>query len=319
MVADMDIVTLTIGDVSKRTGVPVKTIRYYADEGLVPPATLSEAGYRLFSEDDVRRLGIVRNLRALGFSIEAIRTMLDGSRNPQELAAIQLDLVQTQIRALERQRAILRAAQEEREGIDAVRYLDAAFAAASLGAAERAHALDQWLDRTSLRTTGAQAAARIRAMVLDDLPAELSPEQLEAWVHVSALLEDETFLETLRLQQQPFADIQHSDEEQRAFETHAREITMQAFALMQEGATPTDERIQALVDRWTTLFARMLRLENDADFTTWFLAFARRTNDVRIELFWNHVCTLQGRPPVPSFTRAQVLLCEALETRVNAS
>jgi DNA-binding transcriptional MerR regulator len=307
---------LTIGDVSKRTGVPVKTIRYYADEGLVPPTSLTDAGYRLFTESDVRRLTIVRNLRALGFSLEAIRTMLDGSRNPQELATLQLELVQTQIRALERQRAVLRAAQEQREGVDALRYLDAAFAAASLGAAERQHALERWLDRATFTHAGTEGHRRIRGMVLDGLPDELTPEQLEAWVHVNALLEDEGLLETLRLQQQPFADVKHSEERQRALEHETRAVLDEAVAAMRDGAGPGDPRIEQLLDRWMAPFASMLELENDADFPAWFLAFARRTNDARIERFWKYVAVLKGWPGIPPFTKAQALLCDALEHRL---
>ena len=180
----------SIGELSKRCGVPVKTIRHYADEGVVPPSATSEAGYRMYTQDDARRLGIVRNLRALGFSLDAISSMLDGSRDPQDVAALQLDLVQTQLRALERQRAILQAAATLRSRDDVVRQLDTAYAAASLGAAEREHRLEQWLARAKPTNATEAASAKIHAMVLDGLPAELSNEQLAAWVRLSTLLDD---------------------------------------------------------------------------------------------------------------------------------
>jgi DNA-binding transcriptional MerR regulator len=72
----------SIGELAQRSGVPVKTIRHYADEGVLPPSATSEAGYRFYSAADARRLGVVRSLRALGFSLPAIASMLDGTRDP---------------------------------------------------------------------------------------------------------------------------------------------------------------------------------------------------------------------------------------------
>src|SRR5256885_16716746 len=55
--------TLTIGELSRRTGVPVKTLRFWSDEGLLPPATRSRSGYRLYAEDATLRLDLVRRDR----------------------------------------------------------------------------------------------------------------------------------------------------------------------------------------------------------------------------------------------------------------
>ena len=301
----------SIGELSKRCGVPVKTIRHYADEGVVPPSATSDAGYRMYTQADVRRLMVVRNLRALGFSLEAISSMLDGTRDPQDVAALQLDLVKAQLRALERQRAILQAAATLRSREDVVRQLDAAYAAASLGAAEREHKLEQWLAKAQTVNAAKASSAKIRSMVLDGLPTELSNEQLAAWVRLSALLDDQGLLETLRLQHQPFADVSWSEEEQMAFGRGVTEILAETYPLLAQGATADDARVEALADRWASHFARALGCDRNADFAEWFVGYARRTNDPRIERFWNDVSILRGTPPMPPFTRAQGLLVEA--------
>lgn len=301
----------SIGELAKRCGVPVKTIRHYADEGVVPPSATSEAGYRMYTQADARRLAIVRNLRALGFSLEAISSMLDGTRDPQDVAALQLDLVQTQLRALERQRSILQAAATLRSREDVVRQLDAAYAAASLGAAEREHTLEQWLAKAQTTRTSEGGSAKIRSMVLDGLPKELSNEQLAAWVRLSALLDDPGLLETLRLQHQPFADVSWSEEEQMAFGAGVMQILSETYPLLADGATAADERVQALAERYASHFARALGCEHDAGFPEWFAEYGRKTNDPRIERFWNDVATLRGTPPMPPFTRAQALLIES--------
>jgi DNA-binding transcriptional MerR regulator len=68
---------LTIGNVSKQTGLSTKTIRFYEDEGLVPPPRRSESGYRLYSPADVQRLGFIRRARLLGIDLAAIKSLLE--------------------------------------------------------------------------------------------------------------------------------------------------------------------------------------------------------------------------------------------------
>ncbi|MBO9397354.1 Cu(I)-responsive transcriptional regulator [Shimia sp. R9_2] len=66
---------MNIGEVSKRSGLPAKTIRYYEDIGFVTPAR-GENGYRSFSETDLHKLAFLGRARGLGFSIEDCRTLL---------------------------------------------------------------------------------------------------------------------------------------------------------------------------------------------------------------------------------------------------
>ena len=67
---------LTIGNVSKRTGLPTRTIRFYEDEGLVPPPRRSESGYRLYSDADVLRLQLIRRGKLLGLDLPTIRNLV---------------------------------------------------------------------------------------------------------------------------------------------------------------------------------------------------------------------------------------------------
>ena len=67
---------LSIGELATRTGLPVRTIRFYSDSGVVPPADRTEAGYRLYGPDALARLGLVRTLRDLGIDLATIRRVL---------------------------------------------------------------------------------------------------------------------------------------------------------------------------------------------------------------------------------------------------
>ncbi|MFT6024709.1 MAG: MerR family copper efflux transcriptional regulator [Ascidiaceihabitans sp.] len=66
---------MNIGDVSKKAGLPPKTIRYYEDIGLITPLR-DPNGYRSFRDSDMHKLAFLGRARTLGFTIEDCRTLL---------------------------------------------------------------------------------------------------------------------------------------------------------------------------------------------------------------------------------------------------
>lgn len=72
---------MNIGQLSRRTGVPIDTVRYYEKQHLLPPPTRSASGYRHYEADDVLRLTFIRRAKVLGFTLEEIRDLLALSRN----------------------------------------------------------------------------------------------------------------------------------------------------------------------------------------------------------------------------------------------
>jgi Cu(I)-responsive transcriptional regulator len=67
---------LNIGDAARASGVTAKMIRHYESIGLVKAPDRTEAGYRLYGEQDVRVLQFIHRGRALGFSLDQIRDLL---------------------------------------------------------------------------------------------------------------------------------------------------------------------------------------------------------------------------------------------------
>ncbi len=107
----------TIGKLAEATGVGAKTIRYYEQIGLLPPPERGESGYRLYSERDLRRLGLIRRARQLDMSLAEVRELVErASRGTCEdfqgrfLAMVsgKLDDVAGRIADLERLRLDLR-------------------------------------------------------------------------------------------------------------------------------------------------------------------------------------------------------------------
>jgi MerR family transcriptional regulator, copper efflux regulator len=67
---------LQIGQVAERTGLSLRTIRFYEENGLVVPTARSDGGFRLYSDADVARLEVVKRMKPLGFSLEEMQQLL---------------------------------------------------------------------------------------------------------------------------------------------------------------------------------------------------------------------------------------------------
>ena len=100
---------LSIGDLSRHTGVKVPTIRYYEQMGLMSAADRTEGNQRRYEPSDRDRLAFIKHARDLGFTIEAIRELLDLSGHPErpcthadDIAARQLHIVRDKITRLRR-------------------------------------------------------------------------------------------------------------------------------------------------------------------------------------------------------------------------
>ncbi|MFF7321290.1 MerR family transcriptional regulator [Streptomyces albogriseolus] len=78
---------LTIGELARATGLSVRTIRYWSDEGALPPATRSAGGYRLYDAGSFARLELVRTLRELGLGLTDVRRVLTGETTVAQVAA----------------------------------------------------------------------------------------------------------------------------------------------------------------------------------------------------------------------------------------
>ena len=65
-----------IGDVAERTGLSLRTIRWYEEVGLVPPSARTSGGFRLYTDADIERLELVKRMKPLDFTLEEMRDLL---------------------------------------------------------------------------------------------------------------------------------------------------------------------------------------------------------------------------------------------------
>lgn len=74
-----------IGEVAEMVGLSLRTIRHYEEVGLVPPSGRSTGGFRLYTDTDIERLQLVKDMKPLDFRLEEMRELLgllDGSDDP---------------------------------------------------------------------------------------------------------------------------------------------------------------------------------------------------------------------------------------------
>jgi MerR family transcriptional regulator, copper efflux regulator len=64
-----------IGAVAERVGLSLRTIRHYDELGLVPPSGRTTGGFRLYTEDDIDRLRLLKHMQPLGFTLEEMRDL----------------------------------------------------------------------------------------------------------------------------------------------------------------------------------------------------------------------------------------------------
>lgn len=89
---------LTVNEVSKLTGVSVRSLHHYDAIDLLKPAKVTEAGYRLYGEDELKRLQNILLFRELQFPLKQIRTILNSPEfDQQEALAQQIRLLELQL------------------------------------------------------------------------------------------------------------------------------------------------------------------------------------------------------------------------------
>lgn len=105
--------TMRVGELARETGLTVRTLHHYDDIGLLSPSRRSKSGYRLYGREDIARLQQIRSLRQLGFPLDEIRSLLDGS------GLSPLQIVELHLRRLREGLALQQTLVERLEGLSA--------------------------------------------------------------------------------------------------------------------------------------------------------------------------------------------------------
>ena len=103
----------SIGQMSRRTGVKVTTIRYYESRGLIPAPARTDGGQRRYDAAALDRLAFLRHARELGFGLDDIAELMALAEDPAEDCAPAHEIARKQLAAVDRRLARLARLREE--------------------------------------------------------------------------------------------------------------------------------------------------------------------------------------------------------------
>ncbi|WP_299534407.1 MerR family transcriptional regulator [uncultured Streptomyces sp.] len=185
---------LTIGRLAHRTGLPVRTLRFWSDEGAVPPVARSAGGYRLYDAASVARVELVRTLRELGLGLDDVCRVLSGRSTVAGVAGAHVAALDAQIRSLKVSRAVLSTVAKRGSTVEETALMNRL---ARLSAAERKQIIDEFKEEVFGGLDDPRFRDRVRAYSID-LPDDPTPEQVDAWIDLAELVRDPGFRARLR-------------------------------------------------------------------------------------------------------------------------
>ncbi|MFD4314807.1 MerR family transcriptional regulator [Streptomyces sp. NPDC058548] len=176
----------SIGELARRAGVSVKTVRYYSDRGLLPEAGRSSGGHRRYGAGALDRLRLIRSLRGLDLPVPEVERVLEHDEALEEVVSGQLRELGSQLAALRWREASLRLLQDcpPGERAERLRLIGAVSVPPDTAA----------LARFWRRILPVRLPARVVSTVLDSvvprLPEEPSPGQVLDFARLHALVSD---------------------------------------------------------------------------------------------------------------------------------
>ncbi|MFI5523423.1 MerR family transcriptional regulator [Streptomyces platensis] len=303
----------SIGGLSARTGVPVRTIRFYSDSGLLPPTNRTPAGYRSYDEAALTRLRTICVLRELDVDLATIGRVLGGDLTVAEVAAVQADATELQIRVLRLRHSVLRHLARRRSTPEETLLVHDL---TRLTSDERRRLVTDFLTGLTATTPMAATAAAALRTAVPDLPEDPSDAQLAAWVELAALMGDPDFRARVAHMTLPPADedalpgvAPHTAAELVRF---ARQTVTPAI---EAHTDPLGEQASAVVETVVSRFATVLERPADPGLRAWMAQQFEQGHDPLVERYWRLVWTVNDWQVLPGHLPFQPWLVTALRGR----
>ncbi|MFD9502762.1 MerR family transcriptional regulator [Streptomyces sp. NPDC060035] len=276
--------TLGIGDLARLTGVPVRTIRFYCDEGIVD-SVRSTGGHRRFDQATVERLGLVRRLRRLGLGLPSIRQVLSGERSVAEVVSAERSALDVQIADLAWRRASLRAVEEAGPADRAARLQ--LLAAVGSGGAARDALIDFWR-RTMVAPVSEAMLTAFVTMAVPDPPADPTLPQVVAFAELFALADDRELTRGLLAMARANAELIADEVDLLKGISEACAL---ARPMVQAGEPP---RVGPELDRFVAAHVSVRDGRDSPEFRGRLLAHVAADRDPRLRRYWRLVTEAGG-------------------------
>ncbi|MGI5413991.1 MerR family transcriptional regulator [Streptomyces chartreusis] len=304
----------SIGELARRTGLTVKTIRFYSDRGIVAPTDRSPAGYRLYDIHAVARLDLVRTLRDLGVDLPTIRRVVNRELSLSEVAATHAEALAVQIRVLRRRHAVLAAVAER--GLTAEE-TDLMHKLAQLSEDARRRLIGDFLDAAFGSLDTHPALAGIRRSMTPEIPDTPEAEQIRAWAEWAELAADPDFRAGVRR----MAD-DHAAEQAQGDTTGPRRnlgavVRDRVGPALAAGITPASHQADSIVATLAAHCAHVLGRPDDAELRRLLLARLESVSDPRWDRHLQLLAVINGWPAPESLVPAFNWSIEAVRVRME--
>jgi DNA-binding transcriptional MerR regulator len=303
----------SIGGLARRTGLTVKTIRFYADSGIVPPTRRSPVGHRLYDIDAVARLDLVRTLRDLGLGLAAIRKVLDREVSLPEIAAAHAQALEVQIRTLRLRRAVLRAVATRGSTPEEMELMHKL---AQLSDAERRRLISDFIDGTFGGLDANPDFVAMMRAAMPDLPDEPTAGQVEAWVELAELCQDPDFRASVRRMAEYQAAERAGGDTTGLHHDLAEAVRGQVCQALAAGIAPASPEADPVVGALTAQYADAFGRPDDAGLRRWLLTRLEIASDPRAERYWQLLAVINGWPVPQSLAPVFDWFSQALRARI---
>ncbi|ARX81121.1 MerR family transcriptional regulator [Streptomyces alboflavus] len=288
----------SIGELARRTGLTVKTIRFYSDRGIVEPTDRSPGGYRRYGTEAVARLDLVRTLRDLGLDLDTIRKVVERELSLAEVTAAHAEALDVQIRGLRLRRAVLAAV--ARRG-STPEELDLVHRLAKLSEAERRRLVDDFLAAVFDGLHGHPEFIGVKRSMTPELPADPEVEQIEAWVELAGLFQDPDFRSGMHGMAHDMATDRAPDDTTGLPRVLAEALRARVTPAVAAGIAPDAPEAGPVVADLTAHYALMVgdRI-GAADLRQRLLSRLETMNDPRRDRYLELLAVVNGWPPPDS-------------------
>ncbi|GAB2548737.1 MerR family transcriptional regulator [Nocardia heshunensis] len=287
---------LTIGALAHRTGLTVKTIRFYDDKGIVPATMHSAGGYRLYDIDAVTRLELVRTLRDLGMDLATVRRVLARETSLTEVATAHAEAVDAQIRVLRLRRAVLRAV-AKRESDD--KEMGFMTKLVQLTEAERDRIIHDFVDNTFGAFDGNPAVVELLRSSMPELPDDPTPDQVSAWMDLVELVRDTDFRTAVRHMAEYQEQEKAAGDDTGLHHDLTEAVQQEVARALSEGISSESPAAGAIIDTLTARYSETFGKPDDRALREWILNRLTIANDPRVARYWQLVTTINAWPALP--------------------
>jgi DNA-binding transcriptional MerR regulator len=279
---------MTIGELAEQAGVSTRTLRFWADEGLVP-CDRTATGYRSFGPDALPVAGLIRVLREVDVDLPTIRSILEGRSELAGVVTAHLRAIEARIAQLRFHRSVLRAVASIKE--PTTQELQIMYDLANLTADQRRQLITDLVDETFAGLDDPGPVADKMRTATPDLTDDPSPDQVAAWVELAQLVQDPAFRARVREMAVAGAGGFPPDESGAAL---AAAVSEHAGAAVAAGVDPGSAQAAEVVERIGPVGDRAALADQLERFT-----------DARVDRYWALLGVINGWPTwtsqVPAF------------------